>query len=201
MAFLRWASVGIGALFLFGAQPVQAQTEHSRGLALFRSGDFSGAIAELNRVASKGCKPVALYLLGAAHSQLYDAQATIRTVSQAISCRNPALAPQFRGSSEKLLSWARQWLRGRRERMRFEYSDDDVEITDVSLLTALKQRAEAEAKEIDGLVEVVDRLVPVGAGPVQAASSSTRPECDEFGYLSEPCNSRDDPPAIALPPE
>lgn len=191
--------------FLFlaiGSSSAEAQTgEHSTGLQHMRAGDFQSAVRALGPVAATGCKPLTLYLLGAAHSQLYEAAPTIRAISRALDCRAPALPSEFRGPSNELLRWAVRWLRGRRERLRFEFSAADEVTSDVLRLIAEKQRDEAEEREIAGLLALADDHLPEEAVLLTQAETIQSLECRMSSFLREGCERRDDPPVVELPPD
>ena len=179
------------------AQP----TEHAQGLALIRQGDFDGAVRELSRVTATGCRSIAFYLLGGAYSQLYEAGPTIRAITAALSCRSPALPGQFRPTGNQLLLWARRWLTARRERIRWGYSEEGDTTNDVSLQAAERQRAEAEAAEINRLVALADSNLSEAAVLVDQAEPVQTLECRISANLLEGCERADGPPPIALPPE
>lgn len=184
-----------------GAAATAQPTDHAQGLALIRQGNFGGAIRELSRVTATGCRPVAFYLLGGAHSQLYEAGPTIRAITAALSCRGPALPSQFRPTSNQLLGWARRWLTARRERIRWGYSEEDGESHDVSLQAAERERAEAEALEIKRLVNLADSNLSEATVLVDRTEPAQTLECRITANLLEGCERQDDPPPIALPPE
>jgi hypothetical protein len=89
-------------------QEAEARTRFERGIALFNSGDFNGALGEFQTAFDLSRRPSVLYNLGATHHALHHYPEAARTFEQYLHTAN--IAPERRAQVEQWLAEIRQFI-------------------------------------------------------------------------------------------